>query len=185
MRNKKFFAVTGAALLLLAGCRTIPQNPEQMTCSDLQYLAEESIDKLGLSFFATQVKYPGDWRPFARNQWIKEGSRVRVRDNKRDYLQMEILEIGGTTMEQTPYRVRIPVAQCKNANKERMATLEYKNLIIDSPEKISRTEAVDFKGKESVDYLARLICGFQPIPALDKTQIMAQKWKNCTPDSAS
>ena len=44
MRNKKFFAVTGAALLLLAGCRTIPQNPEQMTCSDLQYLAEESID---------------------------------------------------------------------------------------------------------------------------------------------
>lgn len=63
-------------------------------------------------------------------------------------------------MEQTPYRVRIPVAQCKNANKERMATLEYKNLIIDSPEKISRTEAIDFKGKESVDYLARLICGF-------------------------
>lgn len=108
MRNKKFFAVTGAALLLLAGCRTIPQNPEQMTCSDLQYLAEESIDKLGLPFFATQVKYPGDWRPFARNQWIKEGSRVRVRDNKRDYLQMEMLEIGGTTMEQTPYRVRIP-----------------------------------------------------------------------------
>ena len=51
MRNKKFFAVTGAALLLLAGCRTIPQNPEQMTCSDLQYLAEESIDKLGLPFF--------------------------------------------------------------------------------------------------------------------------------------
>ena len=88
-------------------------------------------------------------------------------------------------MEQTPYRVRIPVAQCKNANKKRMATLEYKNLIIDSPEKISRTEAVDFKGKESVDYLARLICGFQPIPALDKTQIMAQKWKNCAPDSAS
>lgn len=97
MRNKKFFAVTGTALLLLAGCRTIPQNPEQMTCSDLQYLAEESIDKLGLPFFATQVKYPGDWRPFARNQWIKEGSRVRVRDNKRDYLQMEMLEIGGTT----------------------------------------------------------------------------------------
>ena len=86
MRNKKFFAVTGAALLLLAGCRTIPQNPEEMTCGDLQYLAEESIDKLGLPFFATQVKYPGDWRLFARNQWIKEGSRARVRDNKRDYL---------------------------------------------------------------------------------------------------
>ena len=66
MRNKKFFAVTGAALLLLAGCRTIPQNPEEMTCGDLQYLAEESIDKLGLPFFATQVKYPGDWRLFAR-----------------------------------------------------------------------------------------------------------------------
>ena len=74
MRNKKFFAVTGAALLLLAGFRTIPQNPEEMTCGDLQCLAEESIDKLGLPFFATQVKYPGDWRLFARNQWIKEGS---------------------------------------------------------------------------------------------------------------
>ena len=81
MRNKKFFAVTGAALLLLAGCRTIPQNPEQMTCSDLQYLAEESIDKLGLPFFATQVKYPGDWRPFARNQWIKEGKCCNQQKN--------------------------------------------------------------------------------------------------------
>lgn len=126
MRNKKFFAVTGAALLLLSGCRTIPQNPEQMTCDDLQYLAEESITKLGLPFFATQVKYPGDWRPFARNQWIKEGSRVRVRDNRRDYLQMEVLEIGGTTMEQTPYRVRIPVAQCKKPTKIRWRRLSTK-----------------------------------------------------------
>lgn len=58
MRNKKFFAVTGAALLLLAGCRTIPQNPEQMTCSDLQYLAEESIDKLGLPFLPLKLNIP-------------------------------------------------------------------------------------------------------------------------------
>lgn len=56
--------MTGIALLLLAGACTIPQNPEEVTCGDLQYLAEESIDKLGLPFFATQVKYPGDWLPF-------------------------------------------------------------------------------------------------------------------------
>lgn len=95
MRNKKFFAVTGAALLLLAGCRTIPQNPEQMTCSDLRILPRNlSINSVS-HFLPLKLNYPGDWRPFARNQWIKEGSRVRVRDNKRDYLQMEMLEIGG------------------------------------------------------------------------------------------
>lgn len=185
MRYIKFSLLLGAAFLTLPACRTIPQNPEQMTCSDLQYLAEESLEKLGLPFFATQVKYPGDWRPYARNSWIKAGSRVRVKINKTDYLQMETLEIGGTIMEQTPYRVRIPVSQCTNANKEPMATLEYKTLLIDSPEKISRSEAVDFKGKESVDYLARLICGFQPLPEIDKTQQMAQKWKNCAADSSS
>ena len=97
----------------------------------------------------------------------------------------EILVFHPLTTEQMQKIVGLMCKELVKRAKERMATLEYKNLIIDSPEKISRTEAIDFKGKESVDYLARLICGFQPIPALDKTQIMAQKWKNCTPDSAS
>lgn len=166
--------------ILFAGCRTIPQNPSEMTCADLEYLADEAAEQSGLPFFATQLKYPGDWRPYGPNNWFKQGSRVRVRENKKDFFQAEVLSISGPLMEQTPYRVRIPVSQCQNAIKTPQGTMEFRNLLIDSPKKISQPVVFDFKGKEPVDYLARLVCGFQPAPAIDKTQTMAQKWQKCT-----
>ena len=163
----------------MTGCRSIPEQPSLMTCDDLDYIADEQVKSNAIPYFATQTKYPGDWRPYATNAWIREGSRKQVRVARKDYVQMEILSIGSEVSKQTPYRIRIETLVCKNASKKTSGTLYRINFLEDSPEKFSQAVPFSFLGNAPEDFLARLVCGYQKLPEPDKDQIMAQRWKAC------
>ncbi|WP_251570385.1 hypothetical protein [Parasutterella muris] len=167
------------AAVLVSGCRTIPEIPSQMTCDDLDYLAEQAMKSSRLPFFTTQVKYPGDWRPYAPNRWIQEGSRKQVRELRKDYLQMEILEVGDNINDQTPYRVRVLVNTCRDASKKPQGELLLINYLKDAPGKFSQKVPFSFTGQEPQDYLGRLVCGYQKLPDVDREQEMAQRWLQC------
>ncbi len=150
-----------------------------MTCDDLDYLAEQAMESNRLPFFTTQVKYPGDWRPYAPNRWIQEGSRKQVRELRKDYLQMEILEVGDNINDQTPYRVRVLVNTCRDASKKPQGELHLINYLKDAPGKFSQKVPFSFTGQEPQDYLGRLVCGYQKLPDVDREQEMAQRWLQC------
>ncbi len=40
-----------SAAVAMTGCRTVPQNSQDMTCEDLNYLADEAVETKGVPFF--------------------------------------------------------------------------------------------------------------------------------------
>ncbi|MCD8339185.1 MAG: hypothetical protein LUC43_03165, partial [Burkholderiales bacterium] len=91
------FASAVATAFLLSSCRTIPSDPEQLTCDDLDYLAAESVKKNKYPFFVSQLTHPADWRVYSFTDsevdWIKNDSRRRMRESKKDWGEVEALRL--------------------------------------------------------------------------------------------
>ena len=48
-----------SAAVAMTGCRTVPQNSQDMTCEDLNYLADEAVETKGCRFFFHSSNIPG------------------------------------------------------------------------------------------------------------------------------
>ena len=84
-----------SAAVAMTGCRTVPQNSQDMTCEDLNYLADEAVETKGVPFFLSQLQYPGDWRTCSETpefiDWIKNESRRRIHHAGKDWGELVML----------------------------------------------------------------------------------------------
>ncbi len=170
------------AAAAITGCRTIPQNPEQMTCEDLNYLAEEAVESKNTPFFISQLMYPGDWRTCSATaehiDWIKNESRRRVHANGKDWGELVMLRLFVKDNRQEEYKVRTELQYCLNPKPTKDITLHFSELHPDVNDKPFTVEA-NLTGQRPQDKAARILCGYETYPAKSKTDDMAARWKNC------
>lgn len=175
------------SLILLAagslpGCRTVPQDPQLMTCEDLNYLAEEAAEAKETPFFISQLMYPGDWRTSSVTpeyiDWIKNESRRRVHSAGKDWGEIVVLRYYTKENRQEEFKVRALLQQCTKPNAAKDVTLHFSELHPDADEKPFTVEA-KLTGQRPQDKAARVLCGYESYPARSKTDDMARRWKNC------
>ncbi len=174
---------TAAVSFALTSCRTIPSDPERMSCDDLDYMASESVAKNKYPFFVSQLSHPADWRMYSftdgQVDWIKNDSRRRVRIGKRDWAEVEALRLNTATRAQEYMKVRAPFDQCPQQPVAKSIQLTF-TPIQSEEKKVKSTQAsANLEGTTSNDQLARLVCGLEDYPEKNKYEVMAQKWKQC------
>lgn len=181
MNYKKILTVGALAVISISlnGCRTVPEHPETLTCSELNSYADTSFGD-DVPFFAPQLRYPGDWRKYAPLSWVKNDSRKRVLYRGVHYMQIEALTISAREpTNQSASRVRVRLSQCRNALNRpevQMISMSYRE---DDPASFVRTQTVNLKGHNPEDELARLACGYKTFPPKTNIEKMGQLWKQC------
>ncbi len=169
----------------LTGCKTLqpfPDKVEDMTCEQLSQLADQESQKNKLPFYLLQISHPGDWRNICRSEtdqslWIRNGSFRRLRLDKKDYYQAETIAIEIPNKHIAHSILRISASACRA--KSFTGTMTFTNFAKDDPDPFRYNISFNLKGKKDTDRLARILCGYEHIPELDKTEAMAQKWKSC------
>jgi hypothetical protein len=175
---------TCVSCLILPGCETT--QPVQLgsasTCAELDRAADQAIRDSSLPFMYTQLYFPGDWRAVERNpssvsRWVREGSLRRIFVSKKEFFQIEGLSFDAEAKQQGHHRFRISSSQCKEPSQP--ATLHILNFAEDDPKPYEVKRTVQLKGIEAHDKIARILCGYDSIPAIDAIETLAQKWRSC------
>jgi hypothetical protein len=175
---------TSVSCLILSGCETT--EPVRLstvsTCAELDMAADQAVKDSSLPFMYTQLSFPGDWRTVERNpsgisRWVREGSLRRIFVSKKEFFQIEGLSFDAEAKQQGHHRFRISSAQCKQPS--RPATLHILNFAEDDPKPYEVKKTVQLKGSEAHDKIARILCGYEDIPAKDAVEELAQKWRSC------
>ncbi|MBQ8829921.1 MAG: hypothetical protein IJ022_07525 [Burkholderiaceae bacterium] len=169
----------------LTGCKTLqplPEKVEDMSCEQLSRLADQESQKNKLPFYLLQISHPGDWRNISRAEtgkslWIRNRSFRHLRLNKKDYYQAETIAIDMPSKHITHSSLRVSASACRAKSLE--GTMTFTNFAKDDPAPFTDKVSFNLKGKADTDRLARILCGYEHIPELDKIEAMAQKWKSC------
>ncbi|ANU65510.1 hypothetical protein [Turicimonas muris] len=171
-----------SAAVAMTGCRTVPQNSQDMTCEDLNYLADEAVETKGVPFFLSQLQYPGDWRTCSETpefiDWIKNESRRRIHHAGKDWGELVMLRYFAKDTHQEEYKVRAVLGECLKPKPTKEITLHFIELHPDANDKPFTVEA-NLTGQRPQDKAARILCGYETYPAKSKTDDMAARWKSC------
>ncbi len=200
MRSLLTIIFTSVFSCLLASCETILSAPEtqssgyshpqlsdfkNLSCEDLNPIAEKAFGGREAHFFIIQLANPGDWRTYGETtdtaNFVKNNSRRRLRQGNVDWSEIETLVFNKTSKVQETHRVRIPIEMCTNPPKNNVVQMVTANIQSEKGT-TAKTEEVDLAGKTSNDDLARIICGLQDYPEITSWEQAAQKWKRCQTD---
>ncbi len=200
MRSLLTIVFTIVFSCLLASCETILSVPQaqssvsshpqlsdlkNLSCEDLNPIAEKALGGKEAHFFVVQLANPGDWRTYSETDdtacFVKNNSRRRLRQGDVDWSEIETLVFNKTSKTQETHRVRIPIEMCTNPPNTNIVQMVTVNA--QSEKGVSnRTEDVNLAGKNADDNLARIICGVQDYPEISSWEEAAQKWKRCQTD---
>ncbi len=200
MRSLLTIIFTSIFSCLLAACETILSAPEtqssvyshpqlsdlkNLSCEDLNPIAEKAFGGKEAHFFVIQLANPGDWRTYSETTdvayFVKNKSRRRLRQSDVDWSEIETLIFNKTSKAQETHRVRIPIEMCTNPPKNNVVQMVTANVQSEKGAS-AKTEEVDLAGKAPNDNLARIICGLQDYPEITSWEQAAQKWKRCQTD---
>lgn len=185
MRKSFTLIAAGLAAIALSGCEgigPIPEKVDDMSCTLLTKLADYQVEHKTVPFFLSQLSYPDDWRRIESGGmsdffWLQAGSLKRLKNGKDDIYQITALTATADKYVQTKYRVQVKAGQCKSDT--HTGKLKFLNFAQDNPSPFQFEEDFNLKGNTRNDQVARILCGYEALPELNKVEQMAQKWKSC------